>query len=177
MKLLLCLTVFALCAFQPALATYPVIETSVDPSAEGVVYIYELMNTSQTAEVRRFGLYIPELVVPAITFLSGPTDQWQGSIYGRPGLQWYIIWFVNAPTPGVPPGTSGSFTLVTSPGVPTGYDYAPRDNTNWLWTDWDGIQVGGGVGNTILPVPVPEPSGLLALAGGLGAIGLRRKRR
>jgi hypothetical protein len=179
MRLLVCLVIFMLCALQPVLATYPIIETSINSSSEGVVYTYKMMNVSQTAEVYSFGLDIPESVVPSIISLSGPTTQWRAGIHGRPGLQWYIIWFVNNPTPGIQPGSSGCFTLVTSPGIPTSYDYAPQNNTNWAWSDWDGVQVGGNVGNTILPVPVPEPSSILALIGGitgLGGFALKRRR-
>ena len=111
-------------------------------------------------------------------------DQWHGSLYGW-GLYTTEIadlaapigwqagtdirktnWDSLSPEYDVPPGgilrgSAGTFTV-----LPATLDYFTRMTL-------------GGTQGTVIPVPVPEPSSLLALAGGaagLGGLAVRRKR-
>ncbi|MBI2843602.1 MAG: PEP-CTERM sorting domain-containing protein [Armatimonadetes bacterium] len=177
MRKLMLSVLFALCATHSALAAYPVITTTINRSSEAVVYIYTLTNTSPTTAINSFVLFVPASVVPSLTSLSGPTSEWRTYIQGRGDGPHEVKWWVYPSAHRIQPGSSGDFTIVTHPDVPTGYDYAPRYGFNWVWTYEGGT---GYVGNTILPVPVPEPSSLLALglaASGLGGVVMRRRKR
>ena len=129
-----------------------------------------------------FYLRMPASVMPNILSATGPTSQWVADVAVWSDIG-FLDWNVSPPEAGISQGATGSFTLVTKPSVPTGYSYAPAPfgPANWDWTDTslDDTRRGWATGDTVLPVPVPEPASLLALSAGLVSAGalLRRRRR
>ncbi|MHB9037378.1 MAG: PEP-CTERM sorting domain-containing protein [Armatimonadota bacterium] len=181
MRIILCVILLVLCILQPASAAYPTLTASVNQSSEGIVYTYTLTNTLGGPTVYRFSLCMPASVLPTITSAAGPTGQWAvvKSIWLDEAA---FSWQLSYPESGISPGSSGSFTIVTKPGVPTDYNYTskylPIGIANWVWTDTDSDDTRQiwAAGNTVLPVPVPEPSSLAALCVGLIPLMLRRRR-
>ena len=66
-----------------------------------------------------------------------------------------IDWIITVADAGIPPGGYGDFGLNTLPDTPTCYDYVLCGDNNW-----DFHPTSGHNGNTVLPVPAPEPTSL-----------------
>lgn len=153
-----------------AIDQYPLVNSAVTQSAESVTYTYTLTNTTY-ASVIVFYVMVPSNILSSITSLTEPDEQW--NIYKNTRMEMTEIAY-RAKYAGIAHGDSAAFTISTLPGVPTSYNYLPVfENTNWQWYTNSQHQ-----GNTVLPVPVPEPASLLALASGILGLGcFVRKRR
>lgn len=139
-------------------------------------YSYTLTNDLDSAEpIQSVGFFMPEAGARAVTQFSCSRPNWFSSYSFRGD---YSSWVSHSiASYALPPGENLVITLTTARAVPTAYDFGPPTYpSNWAWT----VPSGGYFGDYNMPVPAPEPPALVALAGGLGALGvggLRLRRR
>ena len=175
MRVIITSIIATLCIGSLALAQYPVVNATVTISADSVSYSYRLTNNTSD-DIWQFAVFMPMGSAATITAHTTSQDGWYTMI--REAAFDMIGWDWDG-SGVIAPGASADFSFETSAGVPTTSTYSMPgyNDTNWSWAY--GVPGGGtvGVGNTSLPVPIPEPSSLLALAGGLGAVGLLLRKR
>jgi len=134
-------------------------------------YTYTLTNDLDPAStIRTFDVFMPESGARTVMSFTCPEPGWWDTFSFRGD---HSMWSVIAPVNGgVASGESVIFTLTTPASVPTSYAFKPASYpANW---GWDSSKFG----NSLLPVPVPEPSSVLGLAGGIAGLGglvLRRR--
>jgi hypothetical protein len=138
-------------------------------------YVYTLTNDLDTGMYAYgFSIFMPKDGALAVTNAWCSREGWFVDRYVQGD---YAYWRCGVRYTYLLQGESLTLKLTTSADVPTSYNYTPPNwSSNWRWFDWGG---GPGFGNSVLPVPVPEPSSILALAGGiagLGGLALRRRR-
>ena len=156
---------------------YPTITASVTILPDSVTYTYAVLNNTGW-DFEDFELYMPASAAGTITSFDWSPDGWWGGITRVDQRMGYATacWQPISGEFVIPSGGSAEFSLTTRAGVPTTYNFTKPGyaNTNWAWCS---LQFGGVYGNTILPVPAPEPSSLLALFSGLAGVGFVRLRR
>jgi len=147
----------------------PSVTAQVSTASGTTTYLYTLTNNTATT-IGSFDVFMPESAARAVISFTCPgVALWND--YSFRGD--YSLWAVGV---GIPPGASKTCILTTPASLPTSYTFRPPVwLSNW---GWDNFQTN--MGNSLLPVPVPEPPSLPALVGGIAGLGgfvLRRKRR
>ena len=163
-----------LCIGSAALPQGPTVVATVSASGDSVVYNYTLTNT-RSLGISSFDVFAPAAAANAITSYSTSQEGWDAGLSRVTQTFACISWELVTEKHGVgiASGCSADFGFTTMAGVPTTYSYTFGDTgTNWRWYD-----VCSNYGTTILPVPIPEPSSLLALSAGLVSAGAMRGRR
>lgn len=171
MAVFLCLSAIAPCIS----ATAPSFTAEVSAAGDLKEYVYTLTNDLDSGTyVWGFDVFMPTGGVLAVTQACVSREGWGVYAYARGDVGY---WRCRAGSSHLLPGESVTMKLTTKADVPTSYDYTPYDwSSNWRWfVYWGGDP---GAGNSVVPVPVPEPSTFLALAGGIaGVAGFVRRRR
>lgn len=154
--------------------------------ANGIkTYTYTFTNSYSGGYIDSFWIGMPPAGADAVIDITSTQDQELGWFAERSAINEWTMGGMY-----VPAGETINFWLTTADDVPTVYDYVyPAGEgqiglTNWSYGLWlmndDGRWLGfGGMGNSSLPVPAPEPSSLLSLLCGLGGISgmwLRRRK-
>ena len=173
MKPIIASIVGLLCLGCAALAEGPIVTATVAASADCVTYNYTLAN-STSDDIWQFAVFMPGKAARTITSSSTSEDGW--SVLVREAAFDMICWDWHG-NGVIGSGCSADFTFTTVAGIPTTNSYTtPGSDSNWGYAY--GVPGGGtvGVGNSVLPVPVPEPGSLLSLAAGLTPFMLRRRR-
>ncbi len=121
------------------------------------------------SQVYHLSVFMPAAGAQAVTDVWCSKPDW----VVRPYLDGdYSYWGIGTRNGYLLPGESVVLKLTTNADVPTANNYVPSGwLSNYMWFD---TEAGSVFGNSIVPVPVPEPSSLLALAGGIGGLALRR---
>ena len=144
--------------------TIPTITAQVNVSGGIKEYVYTLVNDLDSGHyINAFGVFMPEVGARAVTSAWSSKQGWHTSRSLRgDGSSWGCGTFLG---PYLWPGDTVILKLTTSAGTPTGSNYTPPGfASNWSWNE----DVRGTVyGPNDLPVPVPEPGGLIGLASGL----------
>jgi len=162
----------------PCLAgTSPSITAQVNLVGDSKQYVYTLTNDLDSGDtIKIFQLWMPKYGATSVTSFTCSKPNWGASLSTRGDLG---VWSIGAAlSSGIVSGEHATLTLITPASVPTSYTYkSPFDvyPSNWQWGTYTQLEFG----SQLLPVPVPEPSSILALAGGvagLGGLALRRRR-
>lgn len=175
MKTTVVVFLLACIAIAPCLAgTNPSVTAQANVVGDSKVYTYTLLNDLDSqVTIYSFSLWMPKYGALSVINFACSKSNWST---GGPSVRGDIgVWGIGSATgQGILPGEQVTFTLVTPASVPTSDTYKPPFDvypSNWQW--------GSNFGPSLLPVPVPEPSSILALAGGivgLGGLVLRRRR-
>ena len=176
MKRVMLSIIALLCMCSGVRAEYPTVSAAVTESGSVLTYSYTLTNTTAD-DIWSFAVVMPSGGVSAISSYGTTRSGWK--VMTRQTAFDMVSWSWNGASV-VSPTQNAQFYFTTGVAVPITYAYhAPGSSSNWHWMY--GVPGGGtgSDGNTVLPVPdpVPEPSAFLALAGGLGALGLPLIRR
>lgn len=137
-------------------------------------YTYTLTNTATDSAgnplpVSGFRILLPATGAKMVTRYGAPVG-WTNStrIAGTVAIIWW-----GSTTP-LQYGESAALSFWTAESTPTAYSWI-RYPLNWEWYFAPGGQQAG---DSFVPIPVPEPSSLLALSGGIlgfGALRLRKR--
>jgi len=154
--------------------TNPSVTAQVSVVGDFKQYIYALTNDLDSGvTINHFSLWMPAYGATSVTSFTCSKPNWSTSLSIRGEVG---VWGIGAATgAGIVSGEQVTFTLVTPASVPTSYTYKPPFDvypSNWQW--------GVNFGSSLLPVPVPEPSSMVALGlavSGFGATMVRRRRR
>lgn len=160
---------FLLARTPSAAGTTPSMTAEVIIAGGVKEYTYILTNDLDAEiDIEGLGIYMPEYGALGVIDSWCSREGWYVSTYV--GAEW-SAWYCGSRYPWLLPGESVTLQLITSASVPTCYSYTPVGwPANWKWFCADGT--GGQAGDSVVPVPVPEPSSLLSLAGGVvGSIG------
>lgn len=176
MRQILTCIIAMLCIGSAAFSASPAVTATVTITDSSMTYNYRLTN-STNVNIWGFGIFMP--AGAAGTIISNTTSQAGWSTMIRKAGFDMIYWGYPTAKPSDPkiaPGSSADFSFTTAIGVPTTYSFTPPGHGDDNWTWWEGGS--GGVGNTILPVPapIPEPSSLVVLTGGLVSLLAFRRR-
>lgn len=140
-------------------------------TASGVTsYLYTLTNgTATPVSNSDFYVFMPESAARAVISFTCPGSVVSNYHYFDDA---YSVWAVGVD---LAPNESKTYVLSTPASVPSSYTFKPPlCPGNWEWQS-HGFNI---LGTSILPVPVPEPSSVLALVGGVaGLAGLVLRRR
>jgi len=149
----------------------PSVTAQVSTASGMTTYVYTVTNDLDTAAtIGTLCVFMPEPAARAVISFTCPgVPLWNiYSFRGDFSMRGVVV--------DIAPGASRTCILTTPATLPTSYTFKPP---MWL-SNWGWNSSHTNMGNSLLPVPVPEPSSLLALAGGiagLGGLALRRKRR
>ena len=139
-------------------------------------YTYTLTNTATDSAgnplpVSGFGIHLTAAGAKMVTRYGAP-DGWSNIVRISGGFA-TISWSSTTP---LQYGESAAFSLWTPENASTAFSGSPYP-VNWGWYF---KPVGTKDGDSFVPIPVPEPSSLLALSGGIlgfGALRLRKRPR
>ena len=152
-------------------ADAPSVTARVEAVGASMVYEYTLTNDiDPSVDIHTFALYMPEAGARQVLDFSCSKAGWYSTRSFRGD---YSIWVMSALAgAAILQAETAVFVLTTPVGVSTGWDFAPPDYpSNWQWAATT-VEFGP----ASLPVPIPEPCSLLALAAGLTRLILRRRR-
>jgi len=158
--------------------TVPSVTTQINVANGVKEYLYTFTNDLDSGGLL-YGVvvYMPKAGYDAVTGFSVSRTDWYAGHWHKDDVRWWC--HATALSGGsLTTGQSVTLRVTTAAGVPTTWGFAPPGYPfNW---DWSNPGAGPLFGDSSLPVPVPEPRGLIGLVSGLGALAaplIRRRRR
>ena len=153
-------------------ADLPLVSGQVVLNGDVTRYVYTITNVLSSGQI--YGFW--NMILPDGTLPIGHSEPlgWTYWFQKAGNTPWGTFFWESSTQSRIQPGQSAVFEVYTSLPVVTQWtsDWTvgiePVEGRHYNYSDGTPLPV---------PVPVPEPSSILALAAGLGALGLWRRRR